>query len=324
MVVHGLFLYNEAPARYKNSRRAYTILSCVILALSLIGTIIDLVRIEHLLVGMRGPPLSALASMTQGSSWITVLGTVCLSMGNVLGDGLLLYRCYVLWATTKWVLIAPVLLFGGFLGTGIAFLVYTTPELPNNIGLGTSWYLLSALLNISVTGLIVGRLVVSRRRLINSVPLADVKIYSGTISILIESALPFCLVSIIAAILSLPCISLPAATNYFTTLWVALSSFCPQLIIYRVASGRSFTSLAEQSDASTIQFSTGPGSRVATRNRSSTPGSGMRPRPPRRHSTLDNDLEFDELGPSRSSTLHFTEGKAAAPATEGSTPKAGS
>jgi hypothetical protein len=108
-------------------------------------------------------------------------------------------------------------------GTGIAFLIYTSPELPDNIGLASSWYLLSALLNISVTGLIVGRLIITRRRLTNTVPLADVKMYSGAISILVESALPFCLVSIIAAILSLPYINLPATANYFTTLWVALS-----------------------------------------------------------------------------------------------------
>jgi hypothetical protein len=89
MVVHGLFLYNEAPARYKSSRRAYTILSCVILALTLIGTIVNLVRIENLMVGMRGRPLSALDSMTEGSSWVTILGTVCILIGNLLGDGLL-------------------------------------------------------------------------------------------------------------------------------------------------------------------------------------------------------------------------------------------
>ena len=111
-------------------------------------------------------------------------------------------------------------------GTGIAFLIYTSAELPRNIGLASSWYALSALLNLSVTSLIVGRLLASRRRVINSVPLADTKLYSGTISILVESALPFCLVSIAAAALTLPCLESPAmagTANYITTLWVALS-----------------------------------------------------------------------------------------------------
>lgn len=295
MVVQGLFLFYEAPSRYKKSRKAYTILSCVILALSLLGTVVDLVRIEGILVGTRGPPGMALLSMTQGSSWITILGAVCISFGNFLGDALLLYRCYVLWDTRRWVLIIPSLLFIGFTGTGIAFLVYTSPELPSNIGLASSWYLLSALLNLSVTGLIVGRLIASRRRVVGSVPHADPKMYSGTISILIESALPFCVVSVITAIFSLPCLDLPATANYFTTLWVALSSFCPQLIIYRVACGRSFTSLADvDSSASMLEFSTRQPSRAT--NRDSTTPFPPRARLSRINSSFgSDDFDFTEV-----------------------------
>ena len=147
MVIQGLFLFYEAPSRYKKSRKAYTILSCVILALSLIGTVVDLVRIEGILVGIRGPPGMALLSMTQGSSWITILGAVCISFGNFLGDALLvrpqhmlrligaeslslypqLYRCYVLWDTRKWVLIIPSLLFVGFFGKSVIPFLISSP-----------------------------------------------------------------------------------------------------------------------------------------------------------------------------------------------------
>lgn len=61
--------------------------------------------------------------------------------------------------------------------------------------------LLTVTTNIIVTGLIAFRLLRARRTLAKVLPSADLRLYTGVVAVLIESALPLSLFGIIAAIL---------------------------------------------------------------------------------------------------------------------------
>ncbi|EAU89434.2 hypothetical protein CC1G_07660 [Coprinopsis cinerea okayama7 len=152
-----------------------------------------------------------------------------------------LYRCYLVWQDIWWVMVFPAVTFLAFVAQGIAFLATSSaPGQPAPYALASAWYILSAVFNITVTGLIVGRLMHARYQVSKLVTLVDMRLYTGPVAILVESALPLCLAAIAAAIVNLPQVAHPAG-SFFTSLWVALSSFCPQLIIFRVASGHSYT-----------------------------------------------------------------------------------
>ncbi|EAU89435.2 hypothetical protein CC1G_07661 [Coprinopsis cinerea okayama7 len=237
MVFNGVLLYREAPRQIQRTRRPYTILSCVICALYSVGVVTDLVKVEKVFVKTE----FEVAEFESSVHWSAVMGATCIFIGNLAGDALLVYRCYLIWQDLLFVLAFPVIVFFVFAGLGIAYLVKTSvPGAPHPAALSSAWYMFSAILNIVVTGLIVGRLMHARRRVASVLTLVELKVYTGVVAVLIESALPLCLAAIIAAIVNLPQVVHPSR-NFFTSLWVSLSAFCPQLIIYRVASGRSYT-----------------------------------------------------------------------------------
>ncbi|KAG2008436.1 hypothetical protein CC2G_013868 [Coprinopsis cinerea AmutBmut pab1-1] len=244
MVVLGTHLYlylqpsTSESRELKRSRLPYTVLSWVILVLCSVGTAVDLKEMEKVFILPKYGLGDVVASEL---SWWSILGGVCILVGNLLGDGLLLYRCYLVWQDIWWVMVFPAVTFLAFVAQGIAFLVTSSaPGQPAPYALASAWYILSAVFNITVTGLIVGRLMHARYQVSKLVTLVDMRLYTGPVAILVESALPLCLAAIAAAIVNLPHVAHPAG-SFFTSLWIALSSFCPQLIIFRVASGHSYT-----------------------------------------------------------------------------------
>jgi len=177
------------------------------------------------------------------SAWFNVWGTSAILTANLMGDGLLLYRCYILLANSKFLIILPALLFVASTTLGI----FTSIEsaLPNASifsgraqSLGVPYVAITTAYNVLVTSLICGRIFfmhLSIRRLGVSFGAEQ----WGIIAILIESALPFSIVGVIFTVLYAT--SNPLA-DAFGDVWGSVLGLSPQLIILRVAMGHAWTS----------------------------------------------------------------------------------
>ncbi|KAH6907031.1 hypothetical protein BKA70DRAFT_1286059 [Coprinopsis sp. MPI-PUGE-AT-0042] len=245
MVIHGLYLYFESPIATRARRRLYMVLSVIICLLNSYGMITEMVEMQYVFTELRAPGAS-LHYMEAAALWWQVLGSVCIILAHLCADGLLLYRCFIVWQGSWAAIALPLLLFAAFGGTGIGFVIYSTRDY-HNIGLVSALYTLSAALNAGVTGLIIWKLLRSRTKVTRLLNVPDETMYTGVIGLLVESALPFSIVALVAAPISV----------YFGTLWAIFASFCPQLIIYRVAHGKSFMSAGygtESTSLGTLNF----------------------------------------------------------------------
>jgi len=96
--------------RMKEINRTNTAVAFMLLILSTAHMIVDIVRLEQGLVTYRdtfpGGPAAFFADVTQ----ITfVVKNIMYSLQTMLGDGMVIYRCYVVWQSV-WIIIVPSLL----------------------------------------------------------------------------------------------------------------------------------------------------------------------------------------------------------------------
>ncbi|KAJ2936315.1 hypothetical protein H1R20_g774, partial [Candolleomyces eurysporus] len=126
--------------------------------------------------------------------------------------------------------------------------------------------LLTVSTNITVTTLITSRLSQASGNLAKLLPLADVRIYTGVISILIESAAPLTILGLITAAMAVERMSNAYHSSdegnivcriLFDGLFYSFRTLSPHIIIFRVTTGRSFTKLPSAKDGvvtNPIQF----------------------------------------------------------------------
>ncbi|KAG2065023.1 hypothetical protein BDR04DRAFT_206847 [Suillus decipiens] len=98
---------------------------------------------------------------------------------------------------------------------------------------GISWVALTVGFNIIVTGLIISRLLFFHRRVRSILSDEQRSTYTGTVAILVESALPFTVLGIVYLVTYI--LGIPSATAV-GIIWGTFV-LTPQLIILRVASG---------------------------------------------------------------------------------------
>lgn len=101
-------------------------------------------------------------------------------------------------------------------------MIYSTPGRTRNIGLVSALYLISAVMNAGVTALIVWKLLRSRMKVTRLLNVPDNTMYTSVIGLLVESALPFTIIAIVAAVTNLPGLQMPISI-YFGTLWAILA-----------------------------------------------------------------------------------------------------
>ncbi|PFH49790.1 hypothetical protein AMATHDRAFT_4555 [Amanita thiersii Skay4041] len=165
-----------------------------------------------------------------------------------LSDLLVLWRCWVIWmasgkiVATAVVTFPTLLLLASFaLGT-IWTLQSSQPGLSlyssAPIAFGTAYYIISLSVNITVTILIIVRLVMHRRAIVQTLPEEHAKHYLSLATVVIESA---ALYSVFALIF----IVSYAINNPINQIFLAVSSSCQQiagyLIILRLAQGRAWS-----------------------------------------------------------------------------------
>ncbi|KAJ2918874.1 hypothetical protein MD484_g1510, partial [Candolleomyces efflorescens] len=111
----------------------------------------------------------------------------------LVGDLLLVYRCYVIWQHRWWVAIFPGLTCVAAFVLGIIPLAVTTHGELTEYYYELARVFLTVLTNLMVTSLISFYLIVARRELSKVLPGKDLNLYTGVVAILIESALPLTL-----------------------------------------------------------------------------------------------------------------------------------
>ncbi|KAJ7503116.1 hypothetical protein B0H11DRAFT_1711533 [Mycena galericulata] len=200
-----------------------------------------------------GPWAFFLASQTAA---INVIFYATLFLLTFFSD-LLLWRCWVIWSASgrnviAWAVIAfPALVLLGSFGECLRFIgqtfflmgtLWTLESSQPNLSMysagpwayGTSYYALSLGANIMLTLLIIGRLLVYRRNLLENFPAEHANHYISLVTVIVESAALYS----IFALLFLVTYAINDPTNQ---VWLAVASGCQQianlLIIYRVADG---------------------------------------------------------------------------------------
>ncbi|KAJ7039535.1 hypothetical protein C8F04DRAFT_293748 [Mycena alexandri] len=178
------------------------------------------------------------------AAWYNTLGTAADITANVLGDGLMLYRCYIFWGSTSpWTIAFPSLLYLASIAMGIAATIQS--GVPGGdffhgitVNFTVPWLVLTISFNIVTTSMITFRLLTVSRSMRQVLAKERSEVYTGVIAILIESALPFTLLGIGYLITYIR--GDPEALA-FADIWGCFVSLSPQMIILRVAMGSAWS-----------------------------------------------------------------------------------
>lgn len=181
-----------------------------------------------------------------------------------LADGLLLYRCHIIYATNHRVTAFPCVIYLATIATGIYFIYQnsqppiTSEDATRQINSGISYISISVSLNIILTLMISIRLILHSRNIRGALGASAGPtngLYTAIIATLVESSAPYA----VALILYLgPWAANSPATNIFTAVIGDIQVIAPFLITLRVANRRALTNEAISSgNLGSIHFKTG-------------------------------------------------------------------
>ncbi|TFY55599.1 hypothetical protein EVJ58_g8145 [Rhodofomes roseus] len=174
--------------------------------------------------------------------WYQTLSSTSPTAANLLGDALMIYRCYVLY-NSIYIILFPSLLWLGSFASGVLFLYASgNPHgdffegFAQNCGLG--YYTTTIFLNFLTTTMIIGRLLWVARYMRKNLGRATSETYVNVIAIIVESALPYTLIGIA----NLITYGVRSDTNVlFAAMYGMMTGLAPQLIIMRVIKGRAIS-----------------------------------------------------------------------------------
>ncbi|RXW20659.1 hypothetical protein EST38_g5173 [Candolleomyces aberdarensis] len=202
-------------------------------------------------------------SRASDENWKNLVGNVSTGIIFVIGDALLVYRCYIVCMEYWWMAILPMIT--SLSGIVLFFMQrYKDASDSDTHRYSTAFTRLIVSTNVVVTTLITFRLLRARRTLAKFLPSADATLYTGVIAILIESAAPLTIFGIAKAILENLWVPVPRrSSGFIVCVYVSQGlfySFCalsPHMIIFRITTGRSFTKFPSPKDGvptNPIQF----------------------------------------------------------------------
>ncbi|KAJ7116339.1 hypothetical protein C8R44DRAFT_205866 [Mycena epipterygia] len=177
------------------------------------------------------------------AAWYNTFGTAADVTANVLGDGLMLYRCYVFWSSTNiWIIVFPALLFLASTSMGIVTTIQS--GVPGGdlfhgtaVNFAVPWLVLTITFNVVTTSMIAIRLFAVSRQMRTVLSAERAEVYTGVIAILVESALPFTLLGIGYLVTF---IRMDPEALAFASIWGCFS-LSPQAIILRVSMGSAWS-----------------------------------------------------------------------------------
>ncbi|GBE87855.1 hypothetical protein SCP_1200800 [Sparassis crispa] len=205
------------------------------------------------------------------SVWYQTMGTASTVILNLLTDGLMIWRCFVIWNDAR-IVAFPCLLYLATLAIGTTQLYYSGLPSGNFFAglaadLGLAYYTCSIGLNVLVTCFICGRILAFARRTKKTLGREAMRTYTSTVSIIIESALPYSL-SGIAFLITYGLNS--DISILFLSFYILFTCLSSQLIILRVTLGRAWTRERASQSVSTLSFTFRPTLSVYTGNTDAT------------------------------------------------------
>ncbi|TFY62661.1 hypothetical protein EVG20_g6620 [Dentipellis fragilis] len=171
--------------------------------------------------------------------WYYTLGYTAGIAMNFMCDGLLLYRCHIIWGSRLWITGIPFLMYFASIAMAMVYIVDCTlpgynPLIRTSSQFAIAWISLSVALNVVLTTLISVRLLMMRS-LVRSILPAHVEArYTSIVSIFVESALPMSLLGIGLIVTYVLDSRVQLAASF---IWGASCATSSQLIIFRVAMG---------------------------------------------------------------------------------------
>ncbi|KAK7688206.1 hypothetical protein QCA50_008576 [Cerrena zonata] len=215
-----------------------------------------------------GGPLAHLFASQTGA--LNVAGDVLANLVPTFADSLLVYRVYVIWGTWYMALVPSIALLAT-LALGILSSIQTAqPDASlwsdGVLNFSVPFFSLSMALNIFLTLLLILRLLYMRHKIQSTVGVQYGRTYTNIATMVLESALPNALVSVVFVVLY--AIHNPAA-NLLLPLQVQTNCFSPVLIILRVVRGRAWTAetVSDLQNRSRLQFGSAYTSTVVDVNR---------------------------------------------------------
>jgi hypothetical protein len=196
---------------------------------------------EMWIINANFPGGSAAYLATYAAVWYETMGTTAAVILQLMSDGVLIYRCFVVW-NNMYLLIFPCILWVATLILGI-FELYTSgvPTGDAFVGLsahiGVTYASVSVGLNVIVTGMICGRIAYLGMAVHSSTNRKSMAKYTGTVPMIVESCLLYS-ISGLAFVISLGVGS--QTSILFLSFYVMFMCISPQMIIMRAADGKAW------------------------------------------------------------------------------------
>ncbi|TFK19057.1 hypothetical protein FA15DRAFT_223723 [Coprinopsis marcescibilis] len=285
LCIQSLSIVLSYPREKRNSHLRYIIIMMALLALS-IYALVDDGRSLITLFLLYPDLLSGATPEYSRPLWSRGSHASSLGAIQVIGDAVLVWRCYIIWAHKRWVIVFPLIALFASLGLGVVATVADVMDAAGNHTLPdrklqAAYFLASVGASVISTGLIVSRLIRMKNELRRSLP-EDTRafsVYDRVVSILIESALPFTIFGVVSAItfaLESPSgtdshgtrnVPIEVATSVVIPLWCLSLGLAPMLIIHRVVMGTSWINdpaTNATGRVSSIAFGRSPGTQPGT------------------------------------------------------------
>ncbi|KAF8962412.1 hypothetical protein BDZ97DRAFT_1920488 [Flammula alnicola] len=182
------------------------------------------------------------------SSPTTLVSNICAVVSSWLADGLLLYRCFIIYRTSfrsvRFILALPAILYIGEVASGVLLLVqvsHSPSTIWNSVNLGLPYFALAAACNVTITLTIATPLLLHRRRLHKAFGRNNTysKPYTSAAAILVESSAVYAIVAVI--FIGFYAANSPVSHLFLSTL-SQVQVIAPFLVILRVATKRAWTS----------------------------------------------------------------------------------
>ncbi|KAF5361554.1 hypothetical protein D9757_008387 [Collybiopsis confluens] len=242
----AMYLWN----RRKQSNKSLFLLAyiTVLLSVSTIFVIVQARTVQLMYVDNRNYPGGPFEFFLATQNWaVNVMFDASLFVLTFLSDCLMLWRCWVIW-TSSGKLVAylitafpAITLLASFAMGTLWTLESTHPglsfysKLP--LAVGTSYYAISLGVNIILTILITGRLLVYRKQILDSLPADHARGYVSLLTIVVESAAIY---SVCALIFLITYAVENPANQVLMFISCAAQQIVSYLIIYRLADGRAW------------------------------------------------------------------------------------
>ncbi|EIW52672.1 uncharacterized protein TRAVEDRAFT_53114 [Trametes versicolor FP-101664 SS1] len=257
----GLILQNRRGGTGgKRSDRLFLSLSTGLLAMITIYVAVQSVFGEEMwIVNADYPGGSGQYLADNAAVWYQTLGSAASIVLNLMSDGLLMYRTFVVWSDWR-VIVFPGILYLASAALGIlTCYVSGTPNSDFFLGkaadIALSYSTVVIGLNVTCSALICGRILFVARRMEATLGRDVSRTYTGAASLIIESMLPYTLFGI-AYVVTLGLNS--PYSIFFLSVYVMFTCVSPQMIILRVLMGRGWTREAADSSVGSARFVSGP------------------------------------------------------------------